>query len=51
MAAETNVITTAQMKKSREIDFVQRFTHDSLDKQTEVLRFSRRIPMMAGTTL
>ena len=51
MAAETNVITTAQMKKAREIDFVQRFTHDSLDKLTEVLGVTRRIPMMEGTTL
>ena len=51
MAAETNVITTTQMKKAREIDFVQRFTHDSLDKLTEVLGVTRRIPMMEGTTL
>ena len=51
MAAESNVITTAQMKKAREIDFVQRFTHDSLDKLTEVLGVTRRIPMMEGTTL
>ena len=51
MAAETNVIPTAQRKKAREIDFVQRFTHDSLDKLTEVLGVTRRIPMMEGTTL
>lgn len=51
MAAESNAITTAQMKKAREIDFVQRFTHDSLDKLTEVLGVTRRIPMMEGTTL
>lgn len=41
MAAENNVITTTQMKKAREIDFVQRFTHDSLDKLTEVRRSPR----------
>ena len=51
MAAETNLITTTQMKKAREIDFVQRFTHDSLDKLIEVLGVTRRIPMMEGTTL
>ena len=51
MDAETNLITTAQMKKAREIDFVQRFTHDSLDKLIEVLGVTRRIPMMEGTTL
>lgn len=51
MAAETNLITTAQMKKAREIDFVQRFTHQSLDKLIEVLGVTRRIPMMEGTTL
>lgn len=51
MAAETNVITTAQMKKAREIDFVQRFTHDSLDKLMEVLGVTRKIAMMEGTTL
>lgn len=51
MAAETNLITTAQMKKAREIDFTQRFTHQSLDKLIEVLGVTRRIPMMEGTTL
>lgn len=51
MAAETNVTTAAALQKSREIDFVQRFTHDSLDKLVEVLGVTRRIPMMEGTTL
>lgn len=51
MAAESNLITTAQMKKAREIDFVERFTHDSLDKLIEVLGVTRKIPMMEGTTL
>ena len=51
MAAETNLITTAQMKKAREIDFTQRFTHQSLNKLIEVLGVTRRIPMMEGTTL
>lgn len=51
MAAETNVITADQMKKAREIDFVQRFAHDSLDKLMEVLGVTRQVPMMEGTTL
>ena len=51
MAAESNLITTAQMKKAREIDFTQRFTHDSLDKLIEVLGVTRKIAMMEGTTL
>ena len=51
MAAETNLIKAEDMKKAREIDFVQRFTHDSLDKLMEVLGVTRRIPMMEGTTL
>lgn len=51
MAAENNVITSVEMKKAREIDFVQRFTHNSLDKLLEVLGVTRKIPMMEGTTL
>lgn len=48
---ETNAITTAQMVKVREVDFVQQFTHNSLNKLTEVLGVTRRIPMQEGTTL
>lgn len=51
MAAENNLITTEQMKKAREIDFVQQFAHESLDKLIEVLGVTRKIPMMEGTTL
>lgn len=51
MPAETNVTNAAAMQKAREIDFVKRFTHDSLDKLVEVLGVTRRIPMMEGTTL
>lgn len=50
-AAETNLITTAQMKKVREVDFVNRFQHTSLAKLLEVLGVTRKIPMMEGTTL
>lgn len=49
--AETNVITADKMKKVRELDFVQKFTHNSLDKLNEVLGVTRKVPMMEGTTL
>lgn len=49
--AETNVITTQQMKKAREIDFTNLFAHGSLAKLVEVLGVTRRIPMMEGTTM
>ena len=49
--AETNLITIQQMAKVREVDFVQQFTHDSLEKLMEVLGVTRRIPMMEGTTM
>ena len=48
---ETNVITTQQMVKVREVDFVQQFTHSSLNKLIEVLGVTRKIPMQEGTTM
>jgi hypothetical protein len=51
MAAETRVITTSQMSKVREVDFVAQFTHNSLAKLIEVLGVTRKIPMQEGTTL
>ena len=51
MAAENNLITAAQLKKVREVDFVSQFTHQSLAKLIEVLGVTRRIPMMEGTTM
>ena len=51
MAAENNLITAAQLKKVREVDFVSQFTHKSLAKLIEVLGVTRRIPMMEGTTM
>lgn len=51
MAAETNVIKAAQLAKVREVDFVNRFTHTSLDKLMELLGVTRRVPVMEGTTL
>ena len=50
-AAETRVITTSQMSKVREVDFVQQFAHNSLKKLVEVLGVSRKIPMQEGTTM
>lgn len=51
MAAEDNLITTDEMKKVREVDFVTRFAHTSLAKLLEVLGVTRKIPMMEGTTM
>lgn len=48
---ETNVITTQQMAKAREIDFTLRFTGGSLQKLIEALGVTRKIPMIDGTTL
>ena len=48
---ETNVITTQQMAKAREVDFTLRFTHNSLNKLIQALGVSRKIPMIDGTTL
>ena len=50
-AAESNVITSNQMNKVREVDFVNRFSHDSMRKLMEALGVARRIPMMEGTTM
>ena len=50
-SAETNLITQEQMKKVREVDFVNQFTHNSLNKLIEVLGVTRKIPMMEGTTM
>lgn len=49
--AETNLIKANEMKKIREVDFVNQFTHGSLAKLIEVLGVTRKIPMMEGTTM
>lgn len=49
--AETNLVTINQMTKAREVDFVTRFAHGSLEKLIEVLGVTRKIPMMEGTTM
>ena len=50
-AAETNLITTQQMAKAREVDFVERFSHNILSKLMEALGVTRKIPMSEGTTM
>ena len=51
MAAIENVVKATDLKKVREVDFVQQFTHNSLSKLIEVLGVTRKIPMMEGTTM
>ena len=51
MAAMDNLTVANDMKKIREVDFVQQFTHASLAKLIEVLGVTRKIPMMEGTTM
>lgn len=50
-AAEANVITTAQMVRAREIDFVNRFNENILAKLNEAMGVTRKIPMTEGTTM
>jgi len=49
--AMDNLTKAADLKKIREVDFVQQFTHNSLAKLIEVLGVTRKIPMMEGTTM
>lgn len=51
MAALDNLTNAEAMKRIREVDFVQQFTHGSLAKLIEVLGVTRKIPMMEGTTM
>lgn len=50
-AAETNVITTEQMVRAREIDFINRFNENILAKLNEAMGVTRKIPMTEGTTM
>lgn len=50
-AAENNLITVNQMKKVREVDFVEQFGGNILPKLQEALGVTRQIPMMEGTTM
>lgn len=49
--AETNLIKAAQMRKVREIDFVEQFSGNILPKLMEALGVTRKIPMQEGTTM
>lgn len=51
MPGLANLTTASDMKKIREVDFVNQFTHGSLAKLIEVLGVTRKIPMMEGTTM
>ena len=51
MPAETNVITTSEMSKVREVDFVRQFGGNILPKLIEVLGVTRQIPMIEGSTM
>jgi hypothetical protein len=51
MGAIENLTKAQDMKKIREVDFVNQFTHSSLAKLIEVLGVTRKIPMMEGTTM
>ena len=51
MPAENGLTKAADLKKIREIDFTQQFTHNSLAKLIEVLGVTRKIPMQEGTTM
>ncbi len=51
MPALDNLTKASDLKKIREVDFVQQFTHNSLAKLLEVLGVTRKIPMMEGTTM
>ena len=50
-SAENHVITSSQMSRVREVDFVERFTGSSLAKLIQALGVTRKIPMMEGSTL
>ena len=45
------LVKAEDLKKIREVDFVQQFTHSSLAKLIEVLGVTRKIPMQEGTTM
>lgn len=49
--AEANVIKKSDMVRSREIDLVYQFTHNSLQKFVQALGATRKISQPAGTSL
>lgn len=50
-AAEENVVTSAQMVKAREVDFVLKFTGTILQKLIQALGVTRKVPLQEGTSL
>lgn len=50
-AAEENLVKATDLKRVREVDFVNQFTHNRLDKLIEVLGVTRKIPVEDGTTM
>ena len=50
MAAETNVITKAQMAKVRELDYAKKFG-ENIENLIKMLGITRKIPVTAGTVL
>ena len=50
MAAEENLITSADLARAREVDFAYRFS-DSIKKLVEALGVTRKIAKQAGTVL
>lgn len=50
-SAETNLITTSQMVRVRDIDFVKLFGEFSLKKFNQALGVTRKIAMQDGTTM
>ena len=50
MAAETNLITKAQIAKVRELDYAVRFG-ENIENLIRMLGITRKIPVTAGTTL
>ena len=51
MGAEANLITTEQMVRAREIDFVNRFGNYNLKALNTALGVTRKIAMQEGTTM
>jgi len=51
MPAETNLIKREDMVRAREIQWIHRFTEDSLKKFMEAVGVTRKIPYQEGTTL
>ncbi len=49
--AQENAITTEQMKKAREVDFIEKFVHDGLKNLLKALGVTRMIAKTEGDEL